>query len=124
MLSLANVIRRQLMPALERSQGFAGTYVRGDIQRPLTMIPTKPEWVAEAEKAAGVLMWKGLVFEVSVATWSATGLGVPEQGDTYTVVLGNGMPQTYSLLPPKGKRPYEMDDTGETYFLNMKAVAG
>ena len=123
-MNLARAIRRQLLPALEKSQGVEGSYVRGTCLCRLVAIPTKPDWVSEAEQGAGVLMWKGLVFEVSVAAWQRTGLGLPEQGDTFTVFLADGTAKTYGLLPPKGKRPYELDAAGTTYFLNMKAVAG
>ncbi len=123
MLSLANAIRRQLLPALERSQGVEGSYTRGSQICRLIAVPTKPDWVSEAEQGAGLLLWRGLVLEVSVEAWQRTGLGTPAQGDTFTVFLADGSAQSYSLLPPKGKRPYEMDAEGTTYFLNAKLVA-
>ncbi len=45
--TLAENIRRKLMPALEQSQGFRGTYSRAGSNRPLTAIPTAPDWVSE-----------------------------------------------------------------------------
>lgn len=122
--TLAAAIRRQLLPALEKSQGVEGSYVRGSQLCRLVAIPTKPDWVAEAEQGAGLLQWKGLVLEVAVEAWERTGLGTPQQGDTFTAIMADGVAQTYGLLPPKGKRPYEMDAAGTTYFLNMKAVSG
>jgi len=50
------------------------------------------------------------------------GLGMPQQSDRFTVILADGIARTYALLPPKGKRPYEVSADGSTYFLRMKWV--
>jgi hypothetical protein len=121
--TLAHAIRRQLMPALEQSQGFAGVYSRAGSNRQLTVIPTKPEWMAEEQQGAAILQWKGLVFEVSQEAWSATGFDVPQLNDRLTVTLADGVQQTYALSPPKGHRPYEQSADSTVYFLNMKQVS-
>ena len=97
--------------------------MRGETLCELTAIPSKPEWLADSEQGAVLLQWKGLVFAVSTAAWERTGLGEPELGDRFTVVMGDGLPQTYALLPPKGMRPYELSAESGTYFLKMKLVS-
>jgi len=127
--TLGEQIRRRLMPALEKYQGFTGTYARGGAPGApgrlceLTAIPSRPEWLSDSEQGAALLQWKGLVFAVSTEAWARTGLGEPELGDRFTVVLGDGLPQTYALLPPKGMRPYSMSAESGSYFLNMKLVS-
>lgn len=121
--TLAQNIRRRLMPSLEHSQGFAGTYSRAGSNRTLTVIPTKPDWMAQGSQGAVIEQWKGLVFEVSNAAWSVTGFGVPQLGDRLNVTLGDGVPQNYALLPPKGMQPYEQSAESGSYFLKMKRVA-
>jgi hypothetical protein len=121
--TLAENIRRKLMPALEQSQGFAGTYNRGNSFRPIVVIPTKPEWLSSAEEGSVITQWKGLEFSVSSAAWAATGFDVPELDDRLTVTLADGKQQTYALLPPKGMRPYEQSAESGSYFLRMKLVS-
>jgi hypothetical protein len=122
--TLAENIRRQLMPALEQSQGFQGTYSRAGSNRSLIVVPVKPEWMTQENQGVGIEMWKGLEFVVSGEQWAATGFGVPALNDRLTVTLADGVQQVYALLPPKNMRPYEQDATSGTYFLRMKLVAG
>ena len=119
--SLSEAIRRQLMPALERSQGFAGTYVRGAVALPLVAIPTEPDWEKEDDSSI-IEEWVEVKFMVAASTWCFLGLGAPQQADRYTVILADGISRTYALLPPKGRRPYELSADGSTYFLRMKWV--
>jgi hypothetical protein len=120
---LDRLIAKQLMPALEKSQGFVGTYARGDQTWRLTAIPTDPDWTSEDDKAA-IEEWTGVVFLVSVREWERTGLAEPKHGDRYTVVLADGQPRTYALLREKGKRPYDMPAGATHYSLRMKWVKG
>lgn len=120
-VSLSHAIARQLMPALERSQGFAGTYARGANTYPLVAIPTEPDWAQEDDHAV-VEEWAEVKFMVAAATWGFLGIGMPQQSDRLTVILADGISRTYALLPPKGKRPYELSADGSTYFLRMKWV--
>ena len=122
--TLSANIRKKLMPALEQSQGFRGTYSRAGSNRPLIVIPVKPEWMTQENQGAVIEMWKGLEFEVSQTEWAATGFCVPQLNDRLTVTLGDGVQQVYACLPPKNMRPYEQDATSGTYFIRMKLVAG
>jgi hypothetical protein len=120
--SLPENIRRKLMPDLEASQGFEGQYTRGDVTRPMTAIPTIPEWTSEDDSKAAIEQWTEIAFVVFVSTWAATGLGLPQQGDRFTVTLADGVSRTYALLPPKGRRPYDLAADGAHYTLRMKWV--
>lgn len=122
--TLASNIRRQLMPALEQSQGYEGTYSRAGNSRALVVVPVKPEWMSQENQGAVIEMWKGLEFIVSNAQWSMTGFGVPEHNDRLTVTLDDGVQQVYACLPPKNMRPYEQDAISGSYFIRMKLVSG
>jgi hypothetical protein len=119
--TLVKSIRRQLMPALEQSQGVRGTYARGDQSRPLVAVPTSPEWTGEDDRGV-IEEWTELVFLVSIAAWEKTGFGLPEQGDRFCVTLADGVERTYALLPAKGARPYGLAAGGTHYSLRMKWV--
>lgn len=121
--TLSENIRRTLMPSLERSQGFRGSYSRAGSNRSLMVIPIKPEWMTQENHGAVIKMWKGLEFEVSAEQWLSTGFGVPQLNDRLTITLGDGVQQVYALLPPENMRPYEQDATSGSYFLRMKLVA-
>ena len=112
------------MPALEQSQGFRGVYSRAGSNRPLTVIPTNPDWVSADDNGSVIEEWKGLVFEVSTEAWAATGFGLPQLNDRLTVTLADGQQQVYALLPPKGMRPYSLSPESGNYFLRMKQVLG
>ena len=75
--TLGEQIRRRLMPALEKYQGFTGTYARGQTLCELTAIPSKPEWLSDSEQGEALLQWKGLVFAVSTEPGSAPAWGSP-----------------------------------------------
>jgi len=120
--TLARAIRRQLLPALEDSQGSQGTYTRAGSNRPLTVIPAQPDWQREDEGKSVIEEWVELLFIVSAEAWAQTGFGLPQQGDRLTVTLADGVQRTYALLAPKGRRPYDMDATASHYGLRMKWV--
>jgi hypothetical protein len=120
---LSQLVARQLLPALEKSQGFWGTYVRGEDAVPLRAVPTEPDWANEDDNAV-IEEWVEVKFIVSAAAWARTGFGLPKQADRFTVVLADGIARTYALLPPKGKQPYETSADASTYFLRMKQVKG
>ena len=124
--TLAKNIRRQLLPALERSQGFAGVYTRGtsSVGKSLVVIPQPPDWLSEEEKAASIEQYAAIAFTVSLAQWTATGYSQPQQNDRLTVTLADGVSRTYALLPAKGMRPWSIDATGSHYILRMKWVGG
>lgn len=121
--TLAQNIRRKLMPALEQSQGFRGTYSRAGSNRPLTAIPTAPDWVSEDDHTV-IEEWAGVVFIVSAAEWATTGFGLPQQADRFTVTMADGVQRVYALLPSKGMRPYDMPAGANHYSLRMKWVKG
>ncbi len=110
------------MPALEQSQGFRGTYSRAGSNRPLTAIPTAPDWESEDDRGTVIEEFTELIFLVSVQEWDATGFGLPQQSDRFAVTLADGKPRVYALLARKGTRPYSLDATGATYLLRMKWV--
>lgn len=121
--SLTQNIRRLLKPALERSQGFTGSYVRGNKVCPLTMIPQTPDW--ETEDDHGVIeQYAAVLFLVFADPWAETELGLPQQSDRYTVVLADRIPRTYALLGDRRFRPYDMPAGADHYNLRMKWVKG
>lgn len=122
--SLAQNIRRKLMPALEQGQGFQGTYSRAGSNRPLVVIPTNPDWVSTDDNGTVIEEWIGLVFLVSLDQWATTGFGAPQLSDRLMVALADGVQKTYALLPPKGLRPYKLTDDHSSYSLKMKEVKG
>ena len=122
--TFASNVKHKLYPALNRSQGFTGTYSRGGTFKRLTAIPTNPDWVSTDDSGAIIEEWVGLVWLVSAEEWAATGLGVPQQNDRFTVTLADGVQMIYALLAPKGLRPYEMTANGSGYALKMKWVKG
>jgi hypothetical protein len=120
--SLAENIRRKLMPALESSQGVQGSYCRGQTVVPLTAIPTNPDWESETDRGTVIEEYTELLFVVSIDQWDATGFNLPEQSDRFTCILPDGRARTYALLAKKGARPYSLDATGTNYALRMKWV--
>lgn len=120
--SLAENIRRKLMPALESSQGVQGSYCRGQTVVPLIAIPTNPDWESEEDHGTAIEEDVELIFLVSIRQWNQTGLGQPQQSDRFTVVLADGLPRTYALLPREGTQMMSLDATGNNYSLRMKWV--
>jgi hypothetical protein len=120
--SLSRNIAQKLMPALERSQGVEGSYVRaGQVQR-LRVIPTSPDWEAEDDRGTVIEEFTELVFIAGASDFGFLGLGTPQQSDRLTVILADGVARTYALLAKKGVRPWSLDATGSNYFLRMKWV--
>lgn len=122
-MNLAQAIRRQLAPALKRSQGFWGTYTRGTQTASLVAIPTLPDWISEDDRAV-IEEYAALTFIVFCDDWAATGLGLPQQSDRLSITLADGVPRIYALLGEKGKRPYAMAENSAHYLLRMKWVKG
>ena len=120
--TLAENLRRTLMPALEASHGFQATYTRAGGNRALTVIPAAPDWAREDEGKTVIEEWVEMLFLVAAETWARTGFGTPQQGDKLTVTLADGVQRTYGLLARKGTRPYDMDATASHYALRMKWI--
>ena len=120
--SLAQNITGTLMPALTKYQGRRGSYVRGGVVQRMTAIPTNPDWESEADRGTVIEEFTELLFIVSTQEWEATGFGLPQQSDRFTVILADGKARTYALLARKGTRPYNLDATGCNYLLRMKWV--
>jgi hypothetical protein len=120
--TLSANIRRKLMPALEHSQGYRGTYSRSGSNRPLIVIPVNPEWVNEDDHAV-IEEWAGSDFLVSIAEWQSTGFGTPQESDRLAVTLADGIPRNYALLPPENRQAYELAAAGTHYLLHMKWVS-
>ena len=92
----------------------------GESSSGMTAIPTNPDWESEADRGTVIEEFTELLFLVSVQEWEATGFGLPQDGDRFTVILGDGIARTYALSAKRGQRPYNLDATATNYALRMK----
>jgi hypothetical protein len=119
--TLAQQIREKLMPSLERHQGWQGAYTRAGSGRPLTMIPTKPDWLMMDDHTV-IEEYGAFTWIVSAEQWARTGFGLPQQSDRFIVTMADGVQRTYALAGEPGKRPYDISATASSYALRMKWV--
>ena len=120
--SLAENIRRHLLPALKQSQGRQGSYMRdGNVYR-LIAIPVATEWDSATDHGAAIEQETEMDFLIDTADFAALAIGTPQDGDRYTTILGDGVARTWMVAPRENERPWKFDATGTSYQIHTKWV--